>query len=107
MRSLRQIADIRELLLGEPRRSHLGCCQLKDGFGCDDSAGSRNQSVENCARSASMKLLENDGAHQRFKARIAILHAVRANAINDRAKNRVRLLEMVKSASHEIQVGGG
>src|SRR5947207_15540954 len=100
MSALCQIADIRELLLGETGCPHLGFRQFEDGFGRDDSAGSRNQAVENSTCGFAIELLEDVGAHKSFKARSTVLHAIRADALDDRAKRGIRFLEVADSVLH-------
>src|SRR5579884_899952 len=85
----REVADIGELLLGEPERTHLLRPQFQNGLGRNLASSFRLQTIENGLSGFAVELLKHDGTNERSERRLAILHRVRTDALDDGSEHRI------------------
>src|SRR5579871_793936 len=97
---LRQVAYIAELLPRESSPPHLAHTQVLDGLRREWSACSFFQTAIDGSRGFGAQLLKDDGARQHFKAGIAVGHLAGDYPGDNRAKNYVRFLKMIKGFFH-------
>src|SRR5947209_7303355 len=96
----RQVANIPDLLLGEPAAAHLCYREILDGLGSDLAACSFFQASVDGACGLGAQLLKYNGAGQRLKRRLTVGDAAWPHACDDGRQHFIRILEMAQGLFH-------
>ena len=99
-----QILQVRRLLLGQTRASQLRIAQLQNAFRSERLTGERGEALEDGRGRVAIELLVDDRLRQTAKLRRTILHTARPDAFNDGTQDRVGLLKVNNSLSHDLYI---